>query len=155
MHHQQLLHRGLGCAWWLRRHQRADLHAAGRCVRLLCGGEAGSLAQKGAGHRALLASSQGNLQLRAGLTLAAGRIWQNRQGLSETERVGFEPTEGFPSNDFESFAFDHSATSPRARRACITLRIDQPRTASRDPLAPLADQAPGQPAGAGPLSHSH
>lgn len=31
---------------------------------------------------------------------------------SETERVGFEPTEGFPSNDFESFAFDHSATSP-------------------------------------------
>ena len=30
----------------------------------------------------------------------------------ETERVGFEPTEGFPSNDFESFAFDHSATSP-------------------------------------------
>ena len=32
---------------------------------------------------------------------------------SETERVGFEPTEGCPSNDFESFAFDHSATSPR------------------------------------------
>ena len=30
----------------------------------------------------------------------------------KTERVGFEPTEGFPSNDFESFAFDHSATSP-------------------------------------------
>jgi hypothetical protein len=26
--------------------------------------------------------------------------------------VGFEPTEGCPSNDFESFAFDHSATSP-------------------------------------------
>ncbi len=32
--------------------------------------------------------------------------------ISCTERVGFEPTEGFPSNDFESFAFDHSATSP-------------------------------------------
>jgi hypothetical protein len=30
----------------------------------------------------------------------------------KTERVGFEPTEGCPSNDFESFAFDHSATSP-------------------------------------------
>ena len=29
-----------------------------------------------------------------------------------TERVGFEPTEAFTSNDFESFAFDHSATSP-------------------------------------------
>ena len=26
--------------------------------------------------------------------------------------MGFEPTEGCPSNDFESFAFDHSATSP-------------------------------------------
>ena len=44
-----------------------------------------------------------------------------------TERVGFEPTEGFPSNDFESFAFDHSATSPadpakplsRRRQACL------------------------------------
>ena len=34
------------------------------------------------------------------------------QDLISTERVGFEPTEGFPSNDFESFAFDHSATSP-------------------------------------------
>ncbi len=34
------------------------------------------------------------------------------QDLLNTERVGFEPTEGCPSNDFESFAFDHSATSP-------------------------------------------
>ena len=29
-----------------------------------------------------------------------------------TERVGFEPTNSFLLNDFESFAFDHSATSP-------------------------------------------
>ena len=28
------------------------------------------------------------------------------------ERVGFEPTNSFLLNDFESFAFDHSATSP-------------------------------------------
>ena len=48
----------------------------------------------------------------------------------KTERVGFEPTEGFPSNDFESFAFDHSATSPSSPhrgsspRAYVTLRID-------------------------------
>ncbi len=34
------------------------------------------------------------------------------QYLLLTERVGFEPTEAFTSNDFESFAFDHSATSP-------------------------------------------
>ena len=31
----------------------------------------------------------------------------------KTERVGFEPTNSFPLNDFESFAFDHSATSPQ------------------------------------------
>ena len=35
-----------------------------------------------------------------------------------TERVGFEPTEGCPSNDFESFAFDHSATSPNRAEPC-------------------------------------
>ena len=29
-----------------------------------------------------------------------------------TERVGFEPTNSYLLNDFESFAFDHSATSP-------------------------------------------
>jgi hypothetical protein len=28
------------------------------------------------------------------------------------ERVGFEPTEGFPSTVFKTAAFDHSATSP-------------------------------------------
>ncbi len=28
------------------------------------------------------------------------------------ERVGFEPTNSYLLNDFESFAFDHSATSP-------------------------------------------
>ena len=28
------------------------------------------------------------------------------------ERVGFEPTNSSLLNDFESFAFDHSATSP-------------------------------------------
>ncbi len=42
-----------------------------------------------------------------------GLLLSSRQRL-KTERVGFEPTEGCPSNDFESFAFDHSATSPRA-----------------------------------------
>ena len=31
MQHQRLLHRGLGFAWWLRRHQRADLHVAHHC----------------------------------------------------------------------------------------------------------------------------
>ena len=31
MQHQRLLHRGLGFAWWLRRHQRADLHIAEHC----------------------------------------------------------------------------------------------------------------------------
>ncbi len=30
----------------------------------------------------------------------------------KTERVGFEPTNSFPSNDFESFALNHSATFP-------------------------------------------
>ena len=30
----------------------------------------------------------------------------------KTERVGFEPTNSCLLNDFESFAFDHSATSP-------------------------------------------
>ena len=38
------------------------------------------------------------------------------QTLSDTknnpERVGFEPTNSYLLNDFESFAFDHSATSP-------------------------------------------
>ena len=29
-----------------------------------------------------------------------------------TERVGFEPTNSYLLNDFESFAFNHSATSP-------------------------------------------
>ncbi len=43
---------------------------------------------------------------------AQGRVGQAQQIVSETEKVGFEPTEGCPSNDFESFAFDHSATSP-------------------------------------------
>ena len=36
MQHQQLLRQGLGLALWLRRHQRADLHAAdrsGTCLR--------------------------------------------------------------------------------------------------------------------------
>ena len=32
--------------------------------------------------------------------------------------MGFEPTEGCPSNDFESFAFDHSATSPTRAEPC-------------------------------------
>ena len=32
--------------------------------------------------------------------------------------MGFEPTEGCPSNDFESFAFDHSATSPNRAEPC-------------------------------------
>ncbi len=41
----------------------------------------------------------------------------DQSGWIKTERVGFEPTEGFPSNDFESFAFDHSATSPDHRDA--------------------------------------
>jgi hypothetical protein len=31
MQHQRLLRRGLGFAWWLRRHQRADLHVAHHC----------------------------------------------------------------------------------------------------------------------------
>ena len=30
----------------------------------------------------------------------------------KTERVGFEPTNSYLLNDFESFAFDLSATSP-------------------------------------------
>jgi hypothetical protein len=34
--------------------------------------------------------------------------------------VGFEPTEGCPSNDFESFAFDHSATSPGNSNTLMT-----------------------------------
>ena len=33
------------------------------------------------------------------------------------ERVGFEPTNSFLLNDFESFAFDHSATSPHIKYA--------------------------------------
>ena len=32
--------------------------------------------------------------------------------LIKTERVGFEPTNSYLLNDFESFAFNHSATSP-------------------------------------------
>ena len=32
--------------------------------------------------------------------------------ISNTERVGFEPTNSILLNDFESFAFDLSATSP-------------------------------------------
>ena len=39
-------------------------------------------------------------------------LQRNSWEVLDTERVGFEPTEGCPSNDFESFAFDHSATSP-------------------------------------------
>ena len=35
--------------------------------------------------------------------------------ISNTERVGFEPTNSFPSNDFESFALNHSATFPKRR----------------------------------------
>jgi hypothetical protein len=31
MRHQRLLRRGLGFAWWLRRHQRADLHGTDHC----------------------------------------------------------------------------------------------------------------------------
>ena len=83
MQHQPLLHRGLGFARRLGRHQRADLHAAGRRVGELFASEAGPLAQQGAEHRALLArqrlqhrkalaGSQGNLQLGAGGAVAAG-----------------------------------------------------------------------------------
>ena len=32
--------------------------------------------------------------------------------IEKPERVGFEPTNSFLLNDFESFAFDLSATSP-------------------------------------------
>ena len=80
-------------------------------------------------------------------------LQESLRDLLNTERVGFEPTEGFPSNDFESFAFDHSATSPAASRALRTLRIDHPRTAWRDPLGPLAAQVSGQPEGMAPLNH--
>ena len=40
---------------------------------------------------------------------AAGEVGlqESLRDLLNTERVGLEPTEGFPSNDFESFAFDH------------------------------------------------
>ena len=87
---------------------------------------------------------------------AAGEVGlqESLRDLLNTERVGFEPTEGFPSNDFESFAFDHSATSPKTRWACDTLRIGQPRAACRYPLGPLAAQAAGKPAGMAPLSQS-
>jgi hypothetical protein len=42
MQHQRLLRRGLGFAWWLRRHQRADLHVADRCGTCLRPGPEGS-----------------------------------------------------------------------------------------------------------------
>jgi hypothetical protein len=42
MQYQRLLHRELGFAWWLRRHQRADLHAADRCGTCLRPGSEGS-----------------------------------------------------------------------------------------------------------------
>ena len=35
MQHQRLLHRELGFAWWLRRHQRADLHVVDHCGNCL------------------------------------------------------------------------------------------------------------------------
>ena len=38
-----------------------------------------------------------------------------------TERVGFEPTNSFLLNDFESFAFDHSATFPDLLTLTINL----------------------------------
>ena len=38
-----------------------------------------------------------------------------------TERVGFEPTNSFLLNDFESFAFDHSATFPNLLTLTINL----------------------------------
>ncbi len=70
----------------------------------------------------------------------------------KTERVGFEPTEGFPSNDFESFAFDHSATSPgdppnppceSGPDHCGIVRSHHPPARAREPLAPVARQPPG------------
>ena len=39
-------------------------------------------------------------------------IFRTSKNYKLTERVGFEPTNSFLLNDFESFAFDHSATSP-------------------------------------------
>ena len=39
-------------------------------------------------------------------------IFRTSRNYKLTERVGFEPTNSFLLNDFESFAFDHSATSP-------------------------------------------
>ena len=45
------------------------------------------------------------------------------QTLSDTknnpERVGFEPTNSYLLNDFESFAFDHSATSPHVYKYAL------------------------------------
>ncbi len=41
-------------------------------------------------------------------------IFRTSKNYKLTERVGFEPTNSFLLNDFESFAFDHSATSPPA-----------------------------------------
>ena len=35
------------------------------------------------------------------------------------ERVGFEPTVGFPTHAFQASAFDHSATSPGVRPAAF------------------------------------
>ena len=88
------------------------------------------------------------------IPLRSRGILQSAGKLVKAERVGFEPTEGFPSNDFESFAFDHSATSPKTRWANNTLRIGQPRAACRYPLGPLAAQAAGKPAGMVPLNQS-
>ena len=42
-----------------------------------------------------------------------------------TERVGFEPTNSNLLNDFESFAFDHSATSPVLLVWIKKIRISQ------------------------------
>ena len=58
----------------------------------------------------------------------------------ETERVGFEPTEGCPSNDFESFAFDHSATSPGGGTATAQGQLAGPEgiVPAASPLKPAA-----------------
>ncbi len=62
--------------------------------------------------------------------------------------MGFEPTEGCPSNDFESFAFDHSATSPalianQARSgAAAALGVHDPQHFKDRAANPGASNAP-------------
>ena len=59
--------------------------------------------------------------LRAGLTGLSSTVGVYFRKYPVAEEVGFEPTEGFPSHDFQSCRFGRSRTPPQYRHALFEM----------------------------------